>query len=127
MVKLVIAIPSSLISAILFSIALGATVWLFIIPVVLAVTFAVTALLVNAKFPSLTWDNPTIPVKQGSSTLFSMLITVGVGVLSIVATVAVGQKFAQLVMALLVIAYEVIGVVCYKKLTSIRLNSIDEK
>ena len=127
LVQLTFAIPSSLISAILFSIALGATVWLFIIPVALAVTFAVTALLVNTKFPSLTWDNPTIPVKQGSSTLFSMLITVGVGVLSIVATVAVGQKFAQLVMALLVIAYEVIGVVCYKKLTSIRLNSIDEK
>ena len=127
LVQLTCAIPSSLISSILFSIALGATIWTFVIPLVLAVMFAVVALLINAKFPCLTWDNPTIPVKQGSSTLICMLLTAGVGVLSIVATVAAGQKFAQLVLPLLTIAYVGVAWFCYKKVTSIRLNSIDEK
>ena len=114
-----------MICSILFSIALGVTVWIFVIPLAAAFLLAVVALFINAKYPCLEWDNPTIPVKQASSTLLSMLATFGVLIVSAVATVAAGQKFAPLVIALFAAAYVAVGVIFYKKVTSIRLNEID--
>lgn len=125
LVQWTFSVPASLICSILFSIALGVTVWIFVIPLAAAFLLAVVALFINAKYPCLEWDNPTVPVKQASSTLLSMLATFGVLIVSAVATVAAGQKFAPLVIALFAAAYVAVGVIFYKKVTSIRLNEID--
>jgi D-alanyl-lipoteichoic acid acyltransferase DltB (MBOAT superfamily) len=127
LVQLTFAIPTSILCAVLLSIAFGGSIWMFVVPLAYSLVIAVASLFINAKFPCLDWDNASVAVKQGSSTLICMLVTLVTLVLSAVLTVAVGQKFAQLAIGGLTLACVIFAVILYKKLIGIRLNKIDEK
>ncbi len=125
------SLPVSLISSTLFSIASSANgleiVWLFVIPLALSITLGAVSLFVNAKYPCLTWDNANVPVKQSSSTLICMLISMVIVIASGVLVGVAGESYSSLVSLLLVMAYVAIFTIVYKKLSTLRLNEIDEK
>ena len=125
------SLPTSLICSTSFCVALGAKgaqiLWIFILPFALSLLCGALSLLVNAKFPCLSWDTPSVSVKQSSSTLLCMLASIGMIILSAVAILAVGEKYTNLMGFLLTAAYLAALAFIYKKLASLRLNEIDEK
>ena len=125
------SLPTSLICSTSFCVALGAKgaqiLWIFILPFALSLLCGALSLLVNVKFPCLSWDTPSVPVKQSSSTLLCMLASIGMIILSAVAMLAVGENYTNLMGFLLTAAYLAALAFIYKKLASLRLNEIDEK
>ena len=126
-----ISLPASLISSTLFAIALSAKgleiVWLFVIPLAISVTLGALSLFVNAKFPCLSWDNASIPVKQSPSVLICMLVSMVMVIGSGVLVGVVGESYSALVSLLLLVTYAIIFAIVYNKLSNLRLNEIDEK
>lgn len=78
LVNLTLSVPSTLLSAILFGIALKTSglslLWLIGIPFLYNLFVAVLGIYINAKIPLLHWENETVPIKQGGATMLSILI-----------------------------------------------------
>jgi ABC-2 type transport system permease protein len=125
------SIPSSIISSTCLAIALKpsglALVWLFAIPLVFATFIAVAGLFVNAKNPSFTWDNESVPVKQSSATLISMVISLISGIVPVLLIAFLPARFCELTTFGLLLVVFALAWLFYKKLVAYRLNDIDEK
>ena len=76
LLNLTFAIPACLISSTCLMIALEAeiidAVFIYIIPIVLAVLGSVTGLYMNILYPMMEWESDTVPVKQSKSGLMTM-------------------------------------------------------
>lgn len=90
---LTVSLPSALISAVLLCIALGGNAVTYVLSLTvcgLYVLFtAMLGLLINLKFPNLSWKNETVAVKQSLSPLLAMLV-------SLLALVSLGGACALL-------------------------------
>lgn len=131
LLQLTFSIPSSIISSTCLAIALNASglalVWLFVAPIVFATFIAVAGLFINAKNPSFTWDNESVPVKQSSATLISMVISLISGIVPVLLLVFLPVRFGDLTTGVALLVVFALAWFLYKKLVGIRLNDIDEK
>ncbi|MBR2340958.1 MAG: hypothetical protein IKA72_00930 [Clostridia bacterium] len=131
LLQLTFSIPASIISCICIGVALKISgwnlLWLFVVPLVLCLFSAVSGLYVNAKNPCFTWDNESVPVKQSSAVLISMLIALASGIVPMLLIAIIPTQFSGLAVFVVVGAVCAVGEALYKKLTSMRLNDIDEK
>lgn len=75
--NLAIALPCHLVSAALLFIALRprglVALWLALLPIGYILFAAALGLRINLRLPMLSWENESVPVKQGKATFFTML------------------------------------------------------
>ncbi len=125
------SIPCAIVGEIALLIALkpvGSTLFATLItPIVNVLFVAIVGLFINVKFPMLNWDNEAQAVKQSSSVLLSMVAGLGTAGLPIVLKFAIPEVvFVWALLAYLLVLTGA-GIVIYKKLAKISLNSIDKK
>ncbi len=100
MVNLTVALPAWLISSALTCLALrpagGTLIFLILLPLGYVLFSTLLGLRLNLAFPSFSWDNESIPVKQGKPVLFSMLSAMLACLLPAVAIAILPAKLADL-------------------------------
>ena len=96
-------------------------------PIAVAVFSAVVGLFMNVKFPLLNWDNEAQAIKQATSVLLSMLAGLITGGIPIVLSILLPSEIFVWAWIGYIVALVGIGVVFYRKITSISLNDIDKK
>lgn len=125
LLNLTFALPTAIISAVMmmFSPMFNVTYFWFIVlmPITFAVLMTLVGLCMDIRAPSFNWTSEAQPVKQGKSVIFTMLIDFGVGLISIVLSVAFGVIGMILALALIL----GLSVLFYKIISSIDLRSID--
>jgi len=96
--QLYLTLPVSLISAAVLSLALSASITETVLILLFTAAYAFfcgyLGLWMNLKHPSLDWLNETAAVKQGLSVLFTMLITMAVSTVSVIAAIALMNKLS---------------------------------
>lgn len=79
LMNLIITIPATLISNVVFFIGLKYEVKYLVfntlISILFAITSAIVGIIINLNFPKMEWSNPTTVVKQSTSVLISILFT----------------------------------------------------
>lgn len=128
---LTFSLPCALIGEIALWIGLRSTgvalLVALVTPITVALFSAVSGLFINVKFPLLNWDNEAQAVKQSTSVLLSMLAGLIAGGFPIVLSFLVPSEFFVWVWVGYIVLLAGMGVVFYRKITSISLNHIDKK
>lgn len=90
--QLTIVLPPTLISGGIVAVALGMSlpmaVLAVVLPLLMAVFSALAGVAINLKFPKLEWLSPAQVIKQGASTMLFMLVTGAIGLVPILLLVA---------------------------------------
>ena len=104
MVSLTIAVPSILVTSTLFVIglkpALDVAIWMYVIPLVFALSFGVYGLWLNIRMPRLDWKNEAEVVKQGGSIMTCIFTGMGVGFGSAIVAGLTGSALVAPIVAL---------------------------
>jgi ABC-2 type transport system permease protein len=131
LLQLTFSVSTSLISSLLLAISLKMTgialLWTFVIPVALSCFVGVLGLFVNIKNPCLSWDNESVPVKQSSSTLICMLVSMASGLVPLIALAFLPVNFLDFGFFVILLAFFALAWYYYNKVTHVRLNDIDSK
>ena len=104
MVTLTMAVPSILVTSTLIVIGLkpglDVAIWMYIIPLVFALSFGVFGLWLNIRMPRLDWKVEAEAVKQGGALMVSVFTGMGIGFGSAIAAGATGSAIVAPVVAL---------------------------
>lgn len=123
-VNLLISLPISLISTVifLFKFDIGALgfITLFLTPISVLPLVALVGILLNIKYPKMDFQNPTEVVKQGTPVLLSMII----GIVIDIALIFVLMIFSHLGLIVLDMIFIILTKVLWDFTKKINLNSI---
>ncbi|HJJ31050.1 MAG TPA: hypothetical protein O0X97_02240 [Methanocorpusculum sp.] len=127
MVNFVVALPFMIISMILLGIAAVSTVldvvFLILLPFCYLYFMSVLGLFCNIHYPKFYWESETEAVKSGAA----LLITILIGIISIVAVFAVSVAFwdfRYVVLAVVALAALAAGVVLHRKINKTEIADI---
>ncbi len=108
MVTLMMSIPCILISSTLVVIGLKPgfwdAVWIFLIPLIYSLVFAVFGLWLNLRMPRLDWKNEAEVIKQSGAVMVTVFTGMGLGFAPAVLSALTGSPLVPPVVALLVLA-----------------------
>lgn len=129
LVNLTIALPAWLLSSVLSCLALRPAVGTFILLILLPLGYVLfTTLLglrLNLAFPSFSWDNESIPVKQGKPVLFGMLSAMLACLLPAVAVALLPASHADLVSAITCMLLLAASALLWRSIAGFDLRHVD--
>lgn len=96
--QLTLVLPLSLVSGVLWALALGSdalgVLMLLVVPSLFAVVMALLGLVINLKLPNLGWKSEVVVIKQSGASMFSMLAGFGLMALLIALTLLLSGQAA---------------------------------
>lgn len=129
LVNLTIAIPAYIISVILFCLTIKTTlmgyILLILVPLVYILFISVVGITVNVKMPVFDWENETSVVKQGASTMVTMLIGFISVIVPVVFVIMLNGIVANIVTLIVAVVILSVTFVLYNKNNKVDLRSIE--
>lgn len=120
LVNLTMTAPLSFVASVLVTVALPVTllqgIFLFLLPLVYAVFCAAAGLLINLRYPNLTWTSEAQVIKQSASVLVTMLAGMGLAALSTAAVAALPASLRALGSAGTAVLFSGLSVLLYHRL-----------